>query len=361
VGAYSEGQPVETPTVGPYYGLRLMGMGGAFTAVAEGIEGVPYTLTALANRRPNQGGWFDWDATLTWVVPANILDIDYNGCPTRGSLTLIAFGGLLRFGRLAVGTFIDQITFPQATGRVDSLSVIRSSTGAAYAFPGDAWVVGFGLHTTAYELVDRAQGATALALGLGANLLYRPPGKRYRLGATFRMPQAARIRTETQAQSSNTPQAIVDPWQLSLGGSFWIGEGELNQPIPVRDSEPGRPVAIAGMLMAADLVLLIPRGFKGIAPVGLEAYFEGRAQAVNLRPTLALRLGAETQPVADRVRLRGGLIVEPSRFSGIPPRVHLTGGLDVRLFTLYGAQFRGSLAFDLAAGYSISSLSLGLW
>ncbi|RMG20758.1 MAG: hypothetical protein D6729_02165, partial [Deltaproteobacteria bacterium] len=91
-----DGRPVETPSVGPYYGLRVMGMGGAFTAVAEGIEAVPYTLTALANRRPHQGGWLDWDATVTWVVPANLLDIDYNGCPTRGSVQLVAAGGLLR-------------------------------------------------------------------------------------------------------------------------------------------------------------------------------------------------------------------------------------------------------------------------
>ncbi len=62
---YNGAHPVEAVPAAPYYGLRLMGMGGAFTAVAEGAEGIPTTLASLANRRPDQGA----GSTGTWTSP----------------------------------------------------------------------------------------------------------------------------------------------------------------------------------------------------------------------------------------------------------------------------------------------------
>ncbi len=356
-----DGRPVETPSVGPYYGLRLMGMGGAFTAVAEGIEAVPYTLTALANRRPHQGEWFDWDATLTWVVPANLMDVDFNGCPTRGSVRMIAAGGLLRFGRIGAGVFVDQVAFPSLDDRALSLVVLRSTAGLAWAVPGDAWVIGIGLHTLAYDLNTATAGVGALALGAGANVLWRPPGQRWRVGASLRMPQAARVFDDVGGLPPNLPEAVVEPWRFTLGGAWWIGEGLFNQRIPSTEGDEGNPPAIDGMLLTTDVVLVVPRKVDGRDAGGLEAFFEGRTQVVNPRPTLGLRIGTETEPIADRVRLRGGLWLEPSRFEGITPRLHLSGGLDLRLFNLYGRHIRGSIAADFAYDYRIVSLSVGFW
>ncbi|MDF1563318.1 MAG: hypothetical protein P1V51_09750 [Deltaproteobacteria bacterium] len=356
-----DGRPVESPTVGPYYGLRLMGMGGAFTAVAEGIEAVPYTLTALANRRPHQGGWFDWDATLTWLVPTNLQDVDYNGCPTRGSVRLVAAGGLLRFGRVGAGVFIDQVAFPSLGDRALSLTVLRSTAGVAWALPGDAWVVGVGLHTLAYDLTTATRGLGALALGAGANVLWRPTGRRWRLGLSMRLPQAARVVPDSGTLTADLPEAVVEPWQFTLGGAWWIGEGALNQRMAVTENDEGSPPAIDGMLLTGDLMLVLPRKVNGRDAAGLEAFFEGRTQVVNPRPTVGLRVGTETEPIADRVRMRGGLWLEPSRFEGITPRLHVTGGIDVRIFELYGYDIRGSLAGDAAPGYGAASLSVGFW
>ncbi|RMG11906.1 MAG: hypothetical protein D6729_17330, partial [Deltaproteobacteria bacterium] len=265
----------------------------------------------------------------------------------------------LRFGRLGVGAFVDQIGLPALGDREVSLLVLRSTAGVAWALPGDAWVLAAGLHTLANDLTTASgEVVGAFALGAGANILYRPPGQRLRLGLSMRLPQAARIQGGGQG---GIPEAIIEPWRFALGGAWWIGEGQLNQPIPDSDAYEGRPPAVDGMLLTVDLVLVLPRKLGGRDAGGLEAFFEGRTQPVNPRPTLSLRVGTETEPVADHVRMRGGIWLEPSRFAGISPRLHLSGGIDVRLFTVYGVSIRGSLAFDLAAGYSISSLSLGFW
>ena len=134
---YNGAHPVEAVHQTTYYGLRLMGMGGAFTAVAEGAEGIPTTLASLANRRPDQGGsGSTWDLDLSWVIPANYLDVDNDGCGAPSGMRMLAFGGLVRFGRLGVGIFYDAVTFGAGGSSQPTTEVLRPSSASPTPSPG---------------------------------------------------------------------------------------------------------------------------------------------------------------------------------------------------------------------------------
>lgn len=106
---YDPSYAVEIPPIGPFYGIRLRGLGGAYTAVAEGAEGMLTSLASLANRRPDEAGYFHWTGTFSWVFPAAYLDVGNNGRGAPAGFTLIAGGFALRFGSLGFGFFIEGI------------------------------------------------------------------------------------------------------------------------------------------------------------------------------------------------------------------------------------------------------------
>lgn len=357
--AFDPSHAVEALPPAPYYGLRIMGMGGAFTAVAEGAEGIPTSLASLANRRPDQGGYFDWDVALSWVIPANYLDVDNDGCGSPSGLRLIALGGLLRFGRLGVGVFVDSVAFSHGAVGSPVTQVIRPIAGVAYALPGDDFVVGVGLDTVGYSLKSPGEPVIqSVGTTLGADVLWRPEGLPFRVGASLKLPAIAYIDTKAHPTA---PPAVIRPGEVSLGGAVWIGDGELNQPMPVTDAAKTHPPAKTGLLLSLDVFFLGDASFNGAPAGGLEGYYEGKLQITAPGTQWGARLGVETEAVPKHVRLRGGLWLEPSRFPGVAPRLHWTGGIDVFLFTMFGYQWRGSFAFDVAVDYLVTSLSVGFW
>ena len=174
----------------------------------------------------------------------------------------------------------------------------------------------------------------------------------------MKLPAVARLGA---AAGSGAPTAVVRPAEVSLGGAWWIGDGQLNEALPVTDGAPRHPPAITGLLLAADVFVQGDGTVDGERAAGLEAFDEGLLQPVAQGLRWGLRVGGETVPIPGHVRLRGGLRLEPSRFAGVGPRLHLTGGIDVYLFALLGYRWRASFAFDVASSYLVTSLSLGFW
>ncbi len=71
-----------------------------------------------------------------------------------------------------------------------------------------------------------------------------------------------------------------------------------------------------------------------------------------------MRAGAESEIMPNRLTVRGGSYLEPSRFKRWP-RLHLTGGADVRV-TVYW-DWRITLAVDFASAYRNTAIGLGFW
>src|SRR5262249_29781789 len=68
--------------------------------------------------------------------------------------------------------------------------------------------------------------------------------------------------------------------------------------------------------------------------ISVEGFLDQRVETVGRVTTLTPRLGLEGEPLQNRMLLRAGTYVEPSRYDGATPRQHFTFGADVRLFPL---------------------------
>jgi hypothetical protein len=117
------------------------------------------------------------------------------------------------------------------------------------------------------------------------------------------------------------------------------------------------------LLLSAD-VLFIGQTENGIS---LDSFVSQRRQNAGRAPSLVFRIGAEAEPVPNRLRMRLGSYLEPSRYASVAPRLHGTIGSDVKLFgwDLFGLlskfDLRLTLCLDVADRYRSLGISMGLW
>ena len=101
--------------------------------------------------------------------------------------------------------------------------------------------------------------------------------------------------------------------------------------------------------------------------VSIEGFLDQRVETVGSGPSLTPRLGMEGEPLQDRMLLRVGTYVEPSRYELATPRQHFTFGADVKLFPLefWGllpdAVWKIGFFVDVAARYTNSGIAIGNW
>lgn len=101
--------------------------------------------------------------------------------------------------------------------------------------------------------------------------------------------------------------------------------------------------------------------------VSIEGFLDKLQESVGQNVSFTPRLGLEGEPIHDRMVLRTGTYVEPSRYDGGTARQHYTFGTDVRLFPLdfWGlipdAVWKLGLFADLAPRYTNWGLGIGNW
>lgn len=102
--------------------------------------------------------------------------------------------------------------------------------------------------------------------------------------------------------------------------------------------------------------------------VGVESFIFQTVQRSGERVTVSPRIGFETEVWPQRMKLRGGSYLEPSRFAESELRIHGTFGLDIKLFKwnvfgLWPDDYRWQLtgAVDFARDYGAFSLGIGGW
>jgi hypothetical protein len=82
---------------------------------------------------------------------------------------------------------------------------------------------------------------------------------------------------------------------------------------------------------------------------------------------VGVRFGAEGEPIENRLKLRVGSYLEPSRFAAGNARLHATLGSDVKLFSwdVFGIidpiELRVGAAVDVAVRYINYGISVGIW
>ncbi len=359
---------------------RILGLGGAYVAVAEGLGGAVVNPAAVAQPDRRLARSWDWDWLLTWYVPeAGQLgrqDLGNDGGPDvglsgagNGQVGLSFQRG--RFGIAAYGGGWTLTALREGVGSV-AMEVAQGSLAAGWAFRRGALVAGASLTTVSgvVRVVSPAGGQAAVdysatTLRLGA--LFRPRGKAWRLGAALAPEGRAIPAGDRAAMPVATPAAFVFPWVLSVGAAGWLGPNadRLNEPSPYeleRNPDWGtgpewQETSRAPVLVSAQLDLVGPT--PGCVSLQSALVPSGAAIPSGERASVVLRAGAEWQPAPERFRIRGGGYVEPSR-TGAAARPHGTFGLEVRVpFPVRDLSL--GLAGDVAERFQNVSLSLGFW
>jgi hypothetical protein len=270
---------------------------------------------------------------------------------------------------------------------------------------------------------------TGLSPETGALLM--PTGQPWRLGATFRAPVSGGVLGGSGRSAGGLvlPTNIVEPWEAELGVAYQLGprplnpgwenprdqEAELRGEIerdrdkraleyalelaltPPREQAAKRAVqqaqeqalrAIEDEHMSEasqqlravrkaryanwprEKILLLASALvtgPSADAISVEGFLDQRLERVGQQPTVTPRLGIEGEPLRDRMLLRAGTYVEPSRYAGGSARQHFTFGADVRLFPLdfWGllseAVWKVGLFVDLAPRYQNAGIGLGNW
>ena len=87
---------------------RIVGMGGASVAIAEGSAGIDSNPAAPATRPSTSTGKWSWDWHLDWLTPAVGTDFDNNGIEAEressiGDSPLLTLGFVVQYKQWAVG------------------------------------------------------------------------------------------------------------------------------------------------------------------------------------------------------------------------------------------------------------------
>jgi hypothetical protein len=102
--------------------------------------------------------------------------------------------------------------------------------------------------------------------------------------------------------------------------------------------------------------------------VGVESFLDQVVNRSGASVVFSPRVGAEAEIWENRLKTRGGVYLEPTRFVTSDPRAHTTFGMDLRLlrWSVFGLwpddfmwQIGGSL--DVSRRYLTWGVSLGGW
>lgn len=410
------------PITGPG---RVIGMAGAYSAIATGIDGAQFNPAGYAERAEQEIDWWEWELTggisLGGLFSRN--DVDNNGTSALATddAVRVNLGGRLQFAHLGFGltTTIQDYTLSDDGEKSADISFVTTRAGGAYAFMEGALVLGAGIRSITLEVGDPASSKTVVSfqgVGVETGVLWRPMLQRYRIGAAFRSavdskPDVGGMQNTDsagvmRAQGLVLPSRVHVPWEIQGGFAYLFGERRANAPwrhtdelkrhlkrrietgtyvapdtyggaaypaLPADDPRAALKTALANdreaerrylraqprryILLTADFVLSGPteRGQS------VEAFLVQRQEASGRKPSYGFRFGGESEFLRDRLKMRAGSYLEPSRTNRSYYRPHATLGADVRMFDLWGWSIRGTLTTDVAPRYFDWGIALGFW
>jgi len=251
----------------------VTGLAGAYTAIAEGVEGAASNAAAPAAREPFSHHWFDYDLSAGLSFPGAFAHTDFDNRGPASATSSTVFGQFLylnlgaqvQLGAFGASTTVDLQQFtvaPTTGGNPLEVQLARWHMLAGYSVLGDQLVLGFGFRaltlriSAAQNLVSSTNivtGGLFTMAGLApeAGVLYRPDHAPWRIGATVRAPVTARklgtgnVTTGddgvTRAGDLVLPEKAVLPWEIEVGVAVQAGPRPLN-PTWINPHDQERPV-----------------------------------------------------------------------------------------------------------------------
>lgn len=407
---------------------RVTAMGGAYSGLAEGAEGIPFNAAAASQRNPYSTTTTDYELNGSLTFPGSVsnTDFDNNGHVGFGydNFVFATVGGFLQHDDFGVGGNVSLQNYSLGTPRqfdlestdVKSLTVriFKVDAVASYGFFGGQLHLGGGVRGAIFNAVDTSTGDRLLlgTYGVGAQggVLWRPKALPLRLGATVRSPVIGTIDAapnvtrnpetgDRQVGHFYLPKGVDLPWEAEWGVAVqigprplnlgWVDEDEDRDPevdekrrmLPGDRHEPPRlePRSASARRILRRRYRQLPREkllmsfsmlVTGPTPgaVGVESMLSQIIERSGEKTSVTLRAGGEIEAVPNRLQLRGGTYMEPTRFRDSSPRAHATAGFEARLveWSLFGLfpddnSFRVSGAVDVSREYFGWSLGVGSW
>jgi len=403
---------------------RVIGLGGAYSALAEGVEGIPFNAAAASQRYPYSTTRTDYDLNASITFPSSVANTDFDnngriGFGYTGFLFLT--GGLIvQHGQFGIGSNIsvqnysldtpaDRVTRTSIRGA--TMRVFKFDTVASYAFANEQFHVGGGLRgafitATTGEIPILTESLLFGSYGLGGQggFLWTPHELPIRLGATVRSPVIGSLSIAPNAQTNAGGDQIIGgmylptgadlPWELEWGFAVqlgrplnirWVDEDKLAASEPNEVDAARRIYARTNQREPANLAarrllharyraiprrkLLLSMSMLATGPtrnaVGVESMLTQEVDRSGQRFSYTLRGGAEAEVIPHLLQLRAGSYMEPTRFRESDLRVHGTAGFEVRVlewsvFGLFDEEAQWRISGAIDASRQYFGWSLGV-
>ncbi|MFI5304562.1 MAG: hypothetical protein ACHQYP_07170 [Nitrospiria bacterium] len=338
--------------IGP---ARKVALGGAYTAISEGVESLADNPAGVAFRPSYSDGYWDWDGSLGWY-PIGNNDFENSGSDSiaYNSHQIVNIGLLGQYGRWGLGLY----------GNTEQYDVIGASNSNRFnlsdlfiAFGASFWdrqlTFGIGIRPVSLNITPLGNDSLKLlelsSSGTTMGMVWHPDRGAFRIGLSF---------SSSMTSNQNLPQG--GPTPIKVNGL--IVPSEVT--IPVEGA-----IGIAYKFNALNPnPLLLAFDIRASGPienaVGINSFLEQTVQTKGESVSVGYHTGIEGEIIPGRLILRFGDYLEPSRFSGVSARNHLTGGFEMRAFKInvFGERNLSiSYAFDVAKQYFVNFISLGFW
>lgn len=366
---------------------RVIGLGGAYTAVGEGIQGYYRTPASLANRSLHQPDFFEYEILFDWMItPGGSVDYDNDQVVGAAGSRLVVLNVGLNFqiGPLALGTFATPTVYtiklagPGKGNELEVTQLVWQALGVAYSFRGGEHIIGAALNLYGLSMVQRGnEKGTISAGGIGGDFgyIWRPPELPMRLGTSLRFASKIKAFDEGEAFAGRPlPSSFEIPWELALGVAAYIGPSwkVWNRRLG-DDLEHGDDWGVdvlktmedrRRVLISMDLVLLGPEPQN---TYNLEGWVAGDPRRLAGGVSASFHLGAEAEVFHDRLLVRAGVYTEPDRVNDdLIGRIHTTGSAELRIydldiFGLFTWRIKLGATIDWAPRYFNLLVGIGNW
>ncbi|HKO47545.1 MAG TPA: hypothetical protein VJV79_07475 [Polyangiaceae bacterium] len=371
---------------------RVIGLGGAFVAIADDTQGVSINPASVAVRLP-----YSWDpfsfafgidiSIATWLPKNDVFNVPQATGESRGGSLFGSFAILTNYQHAGFGLSAEaeqNVATSKAQQGVSTkltanFGVVRPAV--AYGYFDGQLQLGAGLRVLGFS-IGGSQG-TPLTAGIGytAGVIVKPKGQQFRVGAAIEQPINAQVPSDNGA----TPTLVHVPWTAAFGFAYQFGKRRMNPKFVtisdrVRRNTAGQKLTgearkKAEEVAAKELFDEYQKDQTWYLLVSSElALIQGSGNvALGGGPTLSRtlvspRLGVESEVVPRHLRVRAGTYLELATTPEGHARMHVTGGVDIRLFewSVFGLvkpfdYWQLSLAADGASSYLNTSFSIGFW
>lgn len=367
---------------------RVIGLGGAYTGLAQGVVALPFNSAAVVQRPHFSSDYFDWDLGFDVIFPPTMqsgnFDIDNNGVSSGQQYMSLSGGFLLQFGRFGVGVYVMGHTyqFDAYSFAFDKLeqSTFTTRIVLGYSLFEHQLLLGASWKQGVFQLNPLTGNEDSLVVGDKIfeqkafspefGIIWRPDEQFFRVGLSFTAPE---VGSESQLCIGSEcpsgfilPRGVSMPWVLSLGATYKLGGMPLNQLPTCFKSLPGPVQADKNKTEGYTLLMVVQLDVVGAHEnaIGSDGFISQLRELSGESITLVPRLGLESQVWPGWVKLRAGFYWEPSRFENSSGRAHGTIGMDLRLFRIDWMSDEPlffSTAFDMSRQYQNLSFAVGLW